>query len=90
MKRQEKINALLGKTQHALGYPPHVIVDVVNHQFTFLRNFLMYPTSAGIRYKYLGVFRPRSLKAVSLYISALIKVYRKYKDETHLERIRHY
>lgn len=84
------IDELLQSTAELLNYPPNTVMSVIDHNFKSLHDYIDAPTHSGIRFPYLGVFRPNP-KAVTYYLQNLISKLRLDRDNENLKRrFRHY
>lgn len=78
----KKITPLYKKTAQLTGEKPEVVIEVLNHYFSFFREFLDNPTHSAIELDGLGVAYPRK-GMLNANLLNLIRLMRKYpKNES--------
>lgn len=86
-----KIKEIVSKTSDISNYPPEIVEQVMNHVFLSWKDYLMNPTSPGLRLPHLGVIRP-SYRALNHYILSVFmkKLRADHQNDELKERFRKY
>lgn len=88
--RPIRVSGLLAETTNMTQYPPEVVSSVIEHAFSFIKEYIAYPTHAGLRIPYWGVIRPNP-KSIPKYLQFLISKLREDPTNEDLkERFRYY
>lgn len=82
-----KIDKLLQQTAESTNQSPEIVADVIKHLFLYIRDYLLNPTSAGLRINYLGVIRPKK-KILNFYVKRLLDDVRKERSEENINKFR--